>query len=105
MAYVVDRVVICDAYQEPNRHYEILPGGKSKLVEGRSPSKRYLVAGRDARSGIAGIIGNTPELFEDEVAGNQKLNDFVNALRDEVRGWREASYPGTALVTRRLLEW
>ncbi|MGQ0656775.1 MAG: DEAD/DEAH box helicase [Chromatiales bacterium] len=107
MAYVVDRVVICDAYCEPNRHYEILPGGKSKLVEGRRPSKRYLVGGRDARSGIAGIIGNTPELFEDEVAGNQKLNDFVNALRDEVRTWRDSGYssPSPALVTRRLLEW
>jgi type III restriction enzyme len=33
------------------------------------------------------------------------MNDFINHLRDEVRTWREAGYPGTALVTRRLLEW
>jgi type III restriction enzyme len=33
------------------------------------------------------------------------MNDFVNHLRDEVRQWRTAGYPGTAVVTRRLLEW
>ena len=38
------------------------------------------------------------------VSGEQK-NDFVNQLRDEVRDWRAEGYPGTALVTRRLLEW
>ncbi len=107
MAYLVDRVVVCDAFREPERHYEILPGGRSRLVEGRRPSKRYLVGGREARGGIAGVIGNTPELFEEEAAANQKLNDFVNALRDEVRAWRESGYasPAPALVTRRLLEW
>ena len=26
MAYVVDRVVVCDAYTQPEKHYEILPG-------------------------------------------------------------------------------
>jgi type III restriction enzyme len=33
------------------------------------------------------------------------MNDFINNLRDEVREWRVAGYPGTAVVTRRLLEW
>ena len=51
MAYFVDRVVICDAYAPPDRHYEILPGGRSKLVPGRRPSKRYVVGGREARGG------------------------------------------------------
>lgn len=41
MAYIVDRVVICDAYAEPDRHYQLLPGGESKLVKGRRPSLRY----------------------------------------------------------------
>jgi len=27
MAYFVDRVVICDAYREPDKHYRLLPGG------------------------------------------------------------------------------
>lgn len=32
MAYFVERVVVCEAFSEPDRHYEILPGGRSKLV-------------------------------------------------------------------------
>jgi hypothetical protein len=34
MAYVVDRVVICDAFREPDAHY----GGRSMRVEGRNPT-------------------------------------------------------------------
>ena len=28
MAYLVDRVVICDAYQEPDAHYQLQSGGR-----------------------------------------------------------------------------
>ena len=65
MACVVNRVVICDAFQELGKRYEILPGGRSRLVESRRSSKRHIVAGRDARGGIAGVVGNDAELFED----------------------------------------
>ena len=47
MAYVVDRVVICDAYQEPTRHYQLLTGGRSKRVETRRPSMRFLASAKD----------------------------------------------------------
>lgn len=105
MAYIVDRVVICDAFREPDKHYQLMPGGRSKLVQGRRPSVRFLASAKDARGGIAGIVGKQAGLFEDMLASDEQLNDFVNQLRDEVRAWREAGYPGTAIVTRRLLEW
>src|SRR5688572_8650065 len=105
MAYVVDRVVICDAYQEPTRHYQILPGGRSKRVDTRRPSMRFLASARDVKGGIGGVVGKEAHLFDDLSASAAELNEFVNQLRDEVRGWREAGYPGTAAVTRRLLEW
>jgi len=105
MAYVVDRVVISEAFREPDKHYQLLPGGKSRLVAGRRPSMRFLVSARDAKGGIAGLVGKEAGLFEDMLASSQQRNDFVNQLRDEVRAWREAGYPDTALVTRRLLEW
>src|SRR5262249_20608748 len=44
-------------------------------------------------------------LLEDMSASDEQLNDFVNALRDEIRSWRESGYPNTTIVTRRLLEW
>jgi len=105
MAYVVDRVVICDAFQEPGKHYQLLAGGRSKLAAGRRPSMRFLASAKDAKGGIAGVVGKEAGLFEDLLASNEQKNDFVNQLREEVRAWREAGYPGTAVVTRRLLEW
>jgi type III restriction enzyme len=56
------------------------------------------------RGGINGVVGREAGLFEDLSASSEK-NDTVNQLREEVRNWRSSGYPGTALVTRRLLEW
>ena len=105
MAYVVDRVVICDAFQEPEKHYQLLAGGRSKLAEDRRPSMRFLASAKDVQGGIAGVVGKEVGLFEDLLGSSEQRNDFVNQLREEVREWREAGYPGTAGVTRRLLEW
>ncbi len=112
MSYIVDRVVICDAYAEPERHYQLLTAGRSRLVEGRRPSLRYLASAKDSKGGISGVIGKQASLFEDMLASTEQRNDFVHALRDEVREWRCGEgkfagnpYSGTALVTRRLLEW
>jgi type III restriction enzyme len=104
MAYFVDHVVVCDAYKEPDKHYELLAGGKSKLLEGRRPSMRFIASASAARGGIRDIVGREAVLFQD-LSSNTETNDFVNQLRAEVRGWRSNGYPGTALVTRRLLEW
>lgn len=104
MAYIVDRVVVCDAFREPDQHYQLLPGGKSKLVPERRPSMRFLASAKDVKGGIAGVVGKEASLFEDMLASSEHRNEFVNQLREEVRLWREG-YPGTALVTRRLLEW
>jgi type III restriction enzyme len=105
MAYIVDRVVICDAFREPNRHYQLLPGGKSRLKDGRRSSVRFLASAKDMRGGVGAVVGREATLFEDMLVSSERMNDFVNGLRDEVRAWRKAGYSGTAVVTRRLLEW
>jgi hypothetical protein len=105
LAYIVDRVVVCDAFQEPERHYRLLAGGRSKLVPGRRPSMRFLASAKDVKGGIAGVVGKEAGLFEDLLASSEQRNDVVIQLRDEVRAWREAGYPGTAGVTGRLLAW
>lgn len=105
MGYFVDRVVICDAYKEPDKHYRLLPGGRATLLEGRRPSMRFLASAKKAETGITGILGKQASLFQDMAAPYEQLNEFVNELRGEIREWRRAGYPGTALVTRRLLEW
>ncbi len=103
--YVVDRVVVCDAFREPNRYYQLLPGGRSKLTKGRRPSMRYRASAKDVKGGIAGLAGREAALFEEMTAAEQELNEAVNRLRDEIRAWRLSGYQGTAIVTRRCLEW
>ena len=105
MAYVVDRVVVCDAFREPDKHYQLLPGGRSRLAGGRRPSMRFLASAKDVRGGISGVVGKETGLFDDLSAAAQEQNEFVNDLRGAVRQWRLDGYPGTALITRRLLEW
>jgi type III restriction enzyme len=112
MTYFVDRVVICDAYKEPDKHYRLLPGSRSELTNGRRPSIRYLTTSQQARSGLSAIVGQQGGLFKTIVESDEEENDFVNKLRDELREWRGGigrwsgqKYGGTALVTRRLLEW
>ncbi len=105
MAYIVDRVVICDAFHEPDAHYELMSGGRSKRVSTRRPSMRFLASAKDVKGGIAGVVGKEAQLFDDLSASAAEKNEVVNQLRDEVRGWREAGWPGTAAVSRRLLEW
>src|SRR3989441_12864403 len=105
MAILVDRVVSCEAFREPDQRCQRLPGGKSKLVKERRRSMRFLASARDVAGGIAGVVGKEAGLFEDMLASSEQRNDFVNHLREEVSAWREAGYPGTALVTRRLLGW
>ena len=66
---------------------------------------RYRATAKDAKGGIAGIVGREGKLFEEMTAADEEQNEVVNRLREELREWRDACYPGTALVTRRCLEW
>ncbi len=114
MAYFVDRVVICDAYEEPDRFYDFLPGGRTQLVEGhRRPSMRLRFAS-DAGGGrtLENLLGSQTTLDTSTATPNRELNDFVNSLRDEVREWRDGTgpwagrpYDGIAEVTKELLYW
>jgi type III restriction enzyme len=66
---------------------------------------RFLASAKSSKGGIAGVVGKEATLFDDMLASEEQLNQFVNGLREELRDWRDSGYPGTAMVTRRLLEW
>lgn len=105
MAYFVEKVVVCDAFAEPAQHYRILANGSSKLVEGRRPSLTIKAEKRQLKKGIAGAQADPQQTLLEEALFQEEENEAVNLLRAEVRDWRRAAYPGTANVTRRLLEW
>jgi len=92
MAYVVDRVVVCDAFQEPDKHYQLLPGGRSRLAAGRRPSMRFLASAKDVRGGISGVVGKETGLFDDLSAAAQRQAiqtgcPQVSETRIHTKGW------------------
>lgn len=77
--------IINNAFVEPDRHWYF--GGVTPQVREGRRRAGYLAPSPDGQLRI------TDELIELEVA---------NDLRDRVRSWREAGYPGATLVTREL---
>ena len=96
MAYVVDCVVICDAFREPDKHYELLPGGKSRLVQGRRSSVRFLASAKDVKSGIAGIAGKeadssrtcSPQASSSMISSISCATKFAHGARPATRARR-----------------
>lgn len=105
MAYFVEKVVVSDAFEEPTHHYRILADGSSKLVAERRPSVTIKADRRLLKKGIAGAQADAQPTLLEEALFEEEANEAINLLRLEVRDWRQAGYPGTARVTRRLLEW
>ncbi|MEX2375062.1 MAG: DEAD/DEAH box helicase family protein [Dehalococcoidia bacterium] len=102
---VVDRVVICDAFAEPNEHYQLLLDGNTKRVQRRRPSLTIKADTKAIKGGIAAARANAkPTVIEQEMV-EQIENPQINIWRSEVKQWREEGYPGTAKVTRSLLAW
>lgn len=79
-----ESLIVNRATEPPTRHW-LERNGRLDLVEGR----------RSAGYEIFDIRNNTRR--------TEPL-DLVNRIRERVGAWREANYPGTTSVTRRLLE-
>ena len=86
----IDRLIINFPYDEPSRHWKYERETQLfDLVEGRRPAG-YLIASGDSRT------------FDDP--GKFVQIPLVNQIRQRVRLWREAGYPGVSSITKRLLD-
>ena len=86
-----DQLIINSPYQEPSRHWHY--DRQTRLfvsVDGRR-SAGYVVASEDSK------------VFDDP--GEFKEIPLVNRIRDRVKAWRNAGYPGVTGITRRLLNY
>lgn len=86
-----DQLIINSPYQEPSRHWHY--DRLTRLfvsVDGRR-SAGYVVASEDSK------------VFDDP--GEFKEIPLVNRIRDRVKAWRNAGYPGVTGITRRLLNY
>ena len=91
MAIVVDEPIVNSPFEEPARHYRYRAGAPA-LVEERRPSG-YMPGLRTSRGGAA------QTLVEEEFVPLPLVND----VRERVRRWREAGYPGATRTTLDLL--
>jgi len=91
----VDRPILCNPYEEPRDHwvYDKETGAASRAGTRRPASYWY----KTERTGSAQLtLTGLAEEERDDLP-------LVNALREDVRKWREAGYPGATNVTRDLL--
>ena len=82
-------LVVNSPYEEPTQHWSYNRERRTfSLVEGRRPAG-YLIASQGSQA------------FDDP--GDFIEIPLVNQIRPRVKAWREAGYPGTTGITRRLL--
>lgn len=89
----VNEPILCSPYEEPTAHwvYDTTTGAASQMP-GRRPASYWY---KTERTGSA-----QRDLFAEEERDDLPL---VNALRDDVRRWRQAHYEGATPVTKYLL--
>ena len=87
----IDRLIVNSPYEEPARHWRYDRTTRLfDLADGRRPAG-YVVASHDSRAfDDPGVFVEIP---------------LVNRVRERVRAWRAADYPGVTGVTKRLLQY
>jgi type III restriction enzyme len=103
-AQVTDRVIenpiINSPYRTPDRHFAFdLNGITNEIVPGRRPSSYFVPVPRPRKRAAQMELE-----FADLTAGQIRLNDFVNQVRDRVELWRKQGRPHVTYPTRRLLD-
>lgn len=91
MPEMIDRLIINSPFEEPKQHWNYNIDEKLfELVDGRR-SAGYVRATEGTRSlDDPGIFVELP---------------LVNKIRPRIKAWREAGYPGTTGITRKLLSY
>ena len=91
----VDRPILCSPYVEPSEHWMYdTASGIAERVPGRRPASYWYKTQRVADQQLS--------LFAEE---QREDLPQVNALRQDVRRWREGGYEGATQVTKELLEY
>ncbi|HZU45410.1 MAG TPA: DEAD/DEAH box helicase family protein, partial [Terriglobales bacterium] len=92
--YEVPQPILNSPYDEPRWHWWIEEGQPCEKREGRRPSVYYYRPPRGATGADAGSeVGTAIEMT------------LVNLIRQRVKAWREAGWPGVTRTTEELLRW
>ncbi len=93
-SYEVPEPILNSPYDEPKEHWLIIEGEEPRRVPGRRPAMYYY---RDPKA--------APEKYDGDLAGTAIELRLVNRIRERVKAWREAGYPGVTRTTFELLHW
>lgn len=94
MSYEVPEPILNSPFEEPREHWLIVEGEEPRRVVGRRPAMYYY---RDPKA--------APDKYDGAAAGTAIELKLVNRIRERVRAWREAGYPGVTRTTLELLHW
>jgi type III restriction enzyme len=93
----VEKPILCSPYEEPTEHwvYDTATGTAGKM-SGRRPASYWFKSQRVA----------TQQLMLKGFAEEERADlPLVNALREDVKRWRQGGYEGATQMTRQLLEY
>ncbi len=91
----VEKPILCSPYAEPTEHWMYdTETGEAHRVPGRRPASYWFKTQRVATQQIA--------MFAEEEREDLPL---VNALRQDVKRWRESGYEGATTLTKELLRY
>ncbi|MFN8474909.1 MAG: ASCH domain-containing protein [Anaerolineae bacterium] len=89
----VDKPILCSPYVEPTEHWVYdREAGTATRVPGRRPASYWFKSQRVASQQLA--------MFAEEQREDLPL---VNALREDVKRWRQSGYEGATPITKELL--
>ncbi len=89
----VPEPILCSPYQEPSEHWEIREGEPAVRQPGGRPAVYFYRPPARGEAETREGVGTAIELR------------LVNRIRERVKSWREASYPGVTRTTADLLAW
>jgi type III restriction enzyme len=92
----VEKPILCSPYKEPDQHW---------LYDVRTGIPKKQIGRRDARYWFKTERTGSAQMSLDGVATQEDTDDLplVNALRDDVRRWRESGWENAAETTKKLL--
>jgi type III restriction enzyme len=92
--YQVPEPIINSPFEEPKQHWNIIEGEQPQLLPDR---RRAVYFYRDPKA-------KTHRNYRGDRGVPIELK-LVNVIRERVKAWREADYPGVTRTTHELLQW
>lgn len=95
----VEKPIICKPFQEPTAHWHYGDDGLAHQIPGRRPAGYFFKDRRTAKTDNSAQL----TLMQTGAEENRDTLPIVNAIRNDVRWWRESGYIGATAITRELL--